>query len=133
MQHAGLKNLTTIHTIFEEGGSSPSEDSFSQIMSAGFSMGQRQKAFQTRNESSIPMLKSYRTLDFEGKDEENDLIETALGNKDLAQALNRNSQIDYVRNISFKEYWDFRRQIGSLERFPTALSRSSPSPRSFTT
>jgi hypothetical protein len=72
MQHAGFKNQGTIQTIFED---QSVEDILFQ-KTGGFSQKPRAKAFQTRNESSIPMLKSYRTLDFECKDEEYNLIET---------------------------------------------------------
>jgi hypothetical protein len=91
MPHAGRKNTVT-NQAFEEAPEVTPVD----LSLIAFVKSRKEKAFQTRNQSSINMLKSYRTLDFENKDEEDDLIGCELANVSLAQTLNRKSQLDWT-------------------------------------
>jgi hypothetical protein len=44
-----------------------------------FSRNKKEEAWHTRNQSSINMLRSFRTLDFEKKDEEYEIIPETQG------------------------------------------------------
>lgn len=96
MRYTGLKNQITNKAFVEELDivEVPSIDS----LMTGFTRTKREAAYQTRNQSSINMLRSFRTLEFEEKDDEYELIPETLGSVTLAQNLNRNSQMDNVRN-----------------------------------
>lgn len=101
MPHAGLKNKET-NKAFEEPPAMEAPLSLNAALT-GYNLSMKEKAYQTRNQSSINMLRSYRTVDhFGDKDAEDDLIGGRQAGMQLAQTLNRLSQLDqtaYGREI----------------------------------
>lgn len=93
MPHAGVKNRGTNHA-FEEPSDRAAPPSLNTALT-GFNLSLKEKAFQTRNQSSINMLRSYRTIDhFADKDAEDDLVGGRQAGVHLAQTLNRMSRLD---------------------------------------
>lgn len=93
MPHAGEKNKVT-NKAFEDVPEIEAPHSLNAAL-IGLNLGGHERAYQTRNQSSINMLRSYRTLDhFAEKDAEDDLIGARQAGVNLAQTLNRMSQLD---------------------------------------
>jgi hypothetical protein len=67
--------------------------SFEGCLTTGFAKNKKEEAFCRTNMSSINMLRSFRTLDFEDKDQEYDLIGGTMASVAIAQKINRNSQL----------------------------------------
>lgn len=67
----------------------------------GFAGCKKENAWQKRNQSSINMLYSFKTLDLNDKGEEAPLVPQSQGNVILASNLNRKSQLDHVQLMHF--------------------------------
>jgi len=73
MPHAGEKNKVT-NKAFEDVPDIEASHSLNAALT-GINLNMHERAYQTRNQSSINMLRSYRTVDhFADKDAEDDLI-----------------------------------------------------------